>query len=572
LFPGELSLPRFRAAAVAALALSSVMLLAGTAAAARADTTDTISVYSVNSPNNDLGSLAVTLESTSPITSVTAHVINAGTQADVLDPAMSQTSSKDVGDHYEGVWTVTSPITTAGLPAGDYTVAVDATDQGGTSVTGVNGGTWQYTSVPTITLNADRLNIDYAHPAANITGTASLQNPDGTTTPYQGPVVVWESWTGDNVTVQSDASGNFSFPASPLYAGGNEVYVLANVQQTTTNRWGQAAMDFSVTQDQAKITATVSPGQVQYGSQATITGTVTYQPAGQTGYVPVTGTPVHLSAFTQYNYSATPDATGVTDATGHFSIPLPKNTGIGWKLEAGAGNTSMLAIPTVNLNEDVLFNAAVTGFAATLNQHWGLSFSGCLALTSNISGASRPPVSNLRLQWASSRTGPWHTISGVKFNAGGPCQYGQRFTGTASAPYNYAFYRVYLYATPVNATTYEGFHAATSNVVLAWKYADRITGLKVSPTTVSRNGRITVKGTLQYYNSGWHNYSGQTIEIILKPKGDTQWYWIVKVKTNSSGQFSATFADPVSAYWAAYYDGNSSHLSWQSGSVYVTVR
>jgi hypothetical protein len=90
---------------------------------------------------------------------------------------------------------------------------------------------------------------------------------------------------------------------------------------------------------------------------------------------------------------------------------------------------------------------------------------------------------------------------------------------------------------------------------------------------VSANAKITVKGTLQYYYSGWHSYgSGHTIMIVLKPKGSSTWYWIVKVNTNAKGQFSATFKDPVSAAWAAYFDGNSTHLSVQSGSVYVTVR
>ena len=127
-------------------------------------------------------------------------------------------------------------------------------------------------------------------------------------------------------------------------------------------------------------------------------------------------------------------------------------------------------------------------------------------------------------------------------------------------------------AAPVPATYHVGFHAANSNVVLAWKYADRIAGLSVSPTAVNRNGRLTVKGTLQYYNSGWRTYAGQTILIVLEPAGGSTWYWIVKVRTNAQGQFAATVADPVTAHWGAYFDGNSTHLSVQAGNTYVRVR
>jgi hypothetical protein len=546
-----------------------------TAATARADNSDIITVNSVSSPNDHLGSLSVDVTSTTPITSLAVHVLNSGTQADVLDPAMSQTSSTytDWSQTYESVWTVTTPITTAQLPAGDYAVTVDTADQGGTSVTGASAGTWQYTSVPVITASADRTSIDYGHPGANITGNVSLHNPDGTATPYQGPVVVVESWAAA-VTFQSDAAGNFSFPASPLYAGGSEVYLLANVQQSSGNRWGQFPMDFSVTQDQAKVTAAVSPSQVQWGAKASITGTVTYQPAGQSGYVPATTAPVSISVFKSGNYTNIPDATGVTDATGHFSIPLPQNPGATWTVEGGPGTSStMLQLTQAYVTEVVAFNTTVTSFTTSLNQHWGLNFAGCAGLPASVPNASRPSVSALKLQWSPGKSGPWRNLT-TAITSGGPCGHnGLRFSGTATAAVNYAYYRMYFPGTPADSIYHEGFDSSASSPVLAWKYADRITGLSVSPATVSANAKITVKGTLQYYYSGWHSYgSGHTIMIVLKPKGSSTWYWIVKVNTNAKGQFSATFKDPVSAAWAAYFDGNSTHLSVQSGSVYVTVR
>lgn len=71
--------------------------------------------------------------------------------------------------------------------------------------------------------------------------------------------------------------------------------------------------------------------------------------------------------------------------------------------------------------------------------------------------------------------------------------------------------------------------------------------------------------------------SGQIIRIDLHPKGGNgTWYWIVKVKTNSKGQFSATFKDPVSATWEAVFEGNNNkgvgHLSAVSAEVYVRLK
>jgi hypothetical protein len=115
--------------------------------------------------------------------------------------------------------------------------------------------------------------------------------------------------------------------------------------------------------------------------------------------------------------------------------------------------------------------------------------------------------------------------------------------------------------------------ASASRPVLAWKYADRITGLSVSPHVVAGNGRLTVKGQLQFYSdSRWHDYANQTVSIIARKKGSATWYLIVKAKTNASGRFSATVKDESgSATWSAQFNGNASHLSTAPAGVYVRV-
>jgi hypothetical protein len=95
----------------------------------------------------------------------------------------------------------------------------------------------------------------------------------------------------------------------------------------------------------------------------------------------------------------------------------------------------------------------------------------------------------------------------------------------------------------------------------------------VSPTVVNLNGKVTVKGQLEYYDGGWHAFKNQVIYIIFRRKGTSTWYWAVKVTTSSSGRFTATVKDfEGSATWDADYEGNSTHLSTSPAGVYVRVR
>ena len=113
--------------------------------------------------------------------------------------------------------------------------------------------------------------------------------------------------------------------------------------------------------------------------------------------------------------------------------------------------------------------------------------------------------------------------------------------------------------------------SASGKPVLLWKYVTRIIALHVSPGTVHKGGKLTVSGRLQTYNGGWRNFARQQIMVILKPKGSTIWYWMVKVNTNASGYFTSTFTDPVSATWSADYNGNATHFGSGGAVYYVPI-
>jgi len=81
-----------------------------------------------------------------------------------------------------------------------------------------------------------------------------------------------------------------------------------------------------------------------------------------------------------------------------------------------------------------------------------------------------------------------------------------------------------------------------------------------------------VSGRLQQHLRSWADYARQQVLIILKPKGSRIWYYIAKVRTTTSGYFTKTFTDPVSADWSAEFLGNSDHLASGGSIYYVPLR
>jgi hypothetical protein len=319
--------------------------------------------------------------------------------------------------------------------------------------------------------------------------------------------------------------------------------------------------------DPVTVTAGLSATTVTYGNRVTATGTVTYEPAGS--FVPFPDRTVEIYE-SQDPY--TPVTSAVTNASGQFSVVLPSVAGdTTWTFDGGGVlGDPYLEQASVERPMKVNLPVAVAGFHASLNQDWQLSYGGCVELARSIPGAY--VRSNLIIQYAPGPNGPWRTLNtGVHLGAACGNQ-GVRFSGTATAPFNYAFYRAYDRAVPSDGGVDPGWTAASSGAALAWKYADRITGLSVSPRLVSAGHNLTVKGQLQYYRSTWHDFGSQLVYIIFRPEGTSTWYWIVKVKTNSAGRFSATFKDYGSATWSALYEGSSTHLEAEGSTAYVRVK
>jgi hypothetical protein len=459
-------------AGVLAAAILALLAVPATAASAgvRTITPDYITVDYAASPNSSVGDLSVYVTSTTPITTLDVHVLGWDTTNDLLNPAVTETSSSG-GNYtpYESTWTVTTPITTAQLPLAGYDVTVDATDQGGTVATGADAGQWSFLPSATMTLTANSTTINYDHPTATLTGTVTLDNPDGTTTPYQGLVSLNEDWAiGNPVTVTTNQNGDFNATVAPTstdYESTAGVY--ASIYANPANRYGNSPqVSFNLKPNPVKLTAKLSSRSVTYGAKVTLSGSLTYQKNDTGSFVPF-ATPMKVSVYNAYSSKAT--ATVQAAANGSYSVTLPKTIGTLWRVQFNPPST-WLQSPSVSAPLKVTIPTVYTGFTGSVTRSRGLKLSACLGLTSSIPGLGLDGfVLYTTFQYSAHKTGPWQNYP--QYEAiGGACGHEGHivYTTTTAASGSGAYYRAILPTfedTAVNAGQYTYYHSATSNVI-----------------------------------------------------------------------------------------------------------
>ena len=565
--------PKTRVACLVLVAVLGVIAAVFGPAGRAGAATDTFTVVSAGYPTGQAaGDLTVVIDSKPTISAVTAslYTLPAAT-TDALDAPLTLVGTPtDIGNgETRSTWAVTKPITTLTLGA-SYQINLLITFPDTTTASPANVGTLNYDDQLKITAKADHTQVSYDNPLVNVTGTVTSLNADGTTGPLVNSTIAMASSLESTISVPTDGSGAFSVTnLRPL--GGDWVLFEPNAAGTVGPQ--TAPINFTLHKDAVQVTASLSAGTIVYGTKVSARGVVRYAPTAGT-YVPFQKRKVEIYSS---NNPYKPATSAVTDSKGRFSVVLPSvNAKTSWTFEAGGnadsnpylGSATGSAVLTVNLP------VAVTGFKISLNQFWQLTYSGCVTFARSVPG-NQGLSGNLVFQYAESPNGPWR-----QFNAGSQAGHGCGIKGYTfhaagvSAPVNYAYYRAYFQGAKSPGIGSPGFTSAGSKPVLAWKYADRITNFSVSPHVVAKNGNITVTGQLQYYyNYKWHSYGGQVIYIIFRQVNTSTWHWIVKVTTNSTGHFSARFADVVgSASWSAQFNGNSRHLAASPPAVYVRVK
>jgi hypothetical protein len=561
---GEVTLRATLGATLAVLGAVGA-IAAGSHAANAAATPDTFTVVSVLTSVGNSDQLNVVVESPSTLSSLSAGFVAGGT--DVFDQTLTQqgTGVPDPNDstQTDTTWTASIPAGASGLALGTYSVTLTGVFSDSTTPYSVaTSDTYPFLATSSVTLNATSTSLGYGDASTGLSGQVTLTNPDTTPdTDFSSLTSVTIESGGTPVeTLPLSSTGAFSDPS--FTPSGNGESIDAVLTGTATVQGSSSSpVTFTVGSTTPTLKLNATSVTETYGKTFTVSGTL----AGASGGI------ASQKVWINTTQSATGAlATATTNATGGFTITVPTRPTGGTLYVGSASGTDLAASAVGSLALKVVHPTVISGFRVGLSQYWGLTVLGCVGFPATDKTEKFTHTTGLMVQWASPG-GAWHNLGWIPGNeADHACgTNGIAFTGSFTAPENYAYYRIAYSGT--SGTT--SFAPSTSPSELSWRYADRITSLKVSPTTVNAGGKLTISGVLQYYYSGWHNYGGQTVVIYLHPKGSSPtWYWLVKVKTNSKGQFSTTFKDPVSATWQAVYEGSAGHLSTGSSEVYVRLK
>jgi hypothetical protein len=528
--------------------------MAALPAAASADGSGTITISSASSPAGNPGLLSVQAQATTPISSMTAHILSG--QTDELDVTDFQLSSGRLTD---GTWTVQSPI--AGLALGTYQVTVDATDAGGDSVTGVGAGDLAFGYQTTITAAYSPAVVSYASPDVAFSGRLTGVAP-GSTTPVDlpgVPVLLVNQDTDVQQSLGSTAADGSYRGTLPVAVGDYDVQVAASDTMEAAQS-SQIGIGYSLTP--TKVSATVVPRDVKYGQQATVTGTASYQDGSS--WKPLPGVTVEVDV------AATRVAVPQTDSAGRFSASLPSPDGNRWSVTVGAVGNLLLAESSAHGTMDVAVPMAVTRFSARLLPSGYLDAAGCLKVT--VPNFTAPQQSHIQIQYAPRPGGPWKYL--------GRLPLGNSSTVSSSCDGNaLAYFQGKIAARLANAyyrASYPGdvdFDHTVSKAAHAWLDTTRITSFKVTPPSVRAGQIVTLSGRLWRHARSWSGYGHRQISLLYRRKGAKTWYLISEVRTSASGSFSgtATASGRGTLIVIAFYGGDKTHLWSQSSAVTVSI-
>jgi hypothetical protein len=549
-----------RPARIALLLAGAALGLSGTLAPAVAapGVGDTIIVNSASSPLKESGLLTISLTASTTITSLSADLFAAG--SDTPSWTVSSFNAPVAGPDGAEVYTASAPIpwgTGAGeLPLGDYSIGVNASDQGGTTITDTPAGTLGFLIEPYLTLDHQPGVISWDDRTVTFSGLVSGFFPDGSTGPVPNAVVTIQTPSGlDPVTATTGADGSYSVMTEVMTTQWRAT--VTGGAGIDTSGLKSAAAGLVITRDLSIATATLAT-DIGYGKSDTVTGTVTYRSGSAWKPLPDAQVDIQLSQPKKA-------LTVSTDASGNYTATFHDLTRSSeWTITA-ANNNPFFAPAKTTESVTVNLPTKIADAKMSLSPFGVLAATGCVSFPTDSQFDPQGPVF---VDYSAGPKGPWQTLGrmealgdGAKLKCPGRAQ---GWSNELNVKLANAWYREQVMAEP-------GQESSVSKAFHLSKTVTRITGLKVSARSIAKGGSLTVSGTLQQYARGWKSFGSQVVLIILRPKGSKTWYWIKKPHTSANGAFTATFTDPVSADWSAAYNGSPKYFATGAKTIYVKV-
>jgi hypothetical protein len=552
---------RTRAFTLAAAAAAAAGLLIPAAAARAAS--GLITVTAAGSPASSVGQLSVSFDATSTVvaSSIAAELYAPGAST----PAMTVTDFTQTAGPGTGAgattWTVATPIPYGSgpgeLPLGNYTIEVQASDQGGDSTDDTDAGTLAYLIQPTVALSVSPATYSYGQ-EVTFSGTDTGLYPDGSDQPVAGQQI--SLFTEATATTASDGSFSITLQAgvglgAVLYLTGFDVEAVPNA--TTAKAFSNGVQTTTVL-DPVQFTETVTPSVVSSGAAATVSGTVSFE-SGST-WLPLPNIEVVVS-LPQANPRLAPQWDGTTDVSGSYTISVPTvvpslysvlaESDSDWFTE---GNAADFVIAPVDVPVVDQISARMTGSGQ-------VQLGACVQMNADSVNAgpiywpAAAPFPQLQVQYAASANGPWQALVTGQPDSSG-CH-----DATVKAPGRSDYYRTVTAAD----TAYQAGASPAQQAVPAAKSS--ITDFAVSPRRLRAGQRVHVSGHL----SAGDLPSAQEVQLLFRAAGSRHWRVVGRERT-SNFSFSFRVKVRVSGYIEVRWNGAEFTLPCQTRSVYVRVR
>ncbi|WP_326786673.1 hypothetical protein [Streptomyces sp. NBC_00151] len=499
------------------------------------------------------GLVWMSASSDTAITSITAHLYAPGSAADA--PEITQVSDfvPDSSTGFANTWRSTTPLRLADL--GTYRVVVDLTDADGDTTS--TQDTYQYELEANLTdLRATPQNPDYGHPDVTVTGGFTVTDPrTGDTTPAANTRVDLELSNDPDATTRTGADGRFTYTYRVTDRSYDSVNAWLWPDEPSYQSRANESVEVRAVQSDTRVTLDAADLDVKAGQAAKVSGTAEVYVDG--AWKPLAGATVDEIWSDEFGRVASRPVTG---ADGRFSgqLTLPKSGTVEVQVRAGTLlKTSELRTVKVHVAQ----KTSITNFTASLDKYVQLTAKGLLN-----TGRSRPAgVDNkVDLQYSADGKTGWKTMKTVTPGSFEP-GVGATFKGTFTTSYK-GYYRAHFKAT-------RDFQESYSSVVHVTRTQTRITDGNASPEPVRKGRTITYKGKLQHYTSGvWKAYAGQTVKILFKPEGSSNWYDMGNATTRTDGTFGKGFTASKDGTWVAVLlYPNSTHLVSSGREDYVDV-
>lgn len=299
-------MPGFRVT-VGALLGAGGLLIAMVCLPAAATAADISITYAGPDPSGNPYDFTVTADDGNglAITSMSAQLTNATTAQVITVPMTAQSTPPP--NLSAQTWVADPAISPSTLPAGTYTVTVNAADADEND-TGLQAPGFSFTYTSTLTASAQPPTVTQGSQSVTFSGQLTGAAPGGTATPIAGAPVLLN---GSPTQVTTDSNGDFSYQAAGVTPG---TYTFS-VAATATYSAASAPVTVGAEQAVTSMTVQASPANVTEGSESvTFTGTVQVTPANSPAASIGSGVPVSVSVG---GGSATVVAS--TNASGNFS-------------------------------------------------------------------------------------------------------------------------------------------------------------------------------------------------------------------------------------------------------------